>query len=53
MQALKTVPGIETVYFSERDVVRHELVRAIIGAYQQHLTRAGIAQIKRAICSIF
>jgi phosphate starvation-inducible PhoH-like protein len=40
LQALKTVPGIATVYFSERDVVRHELVRAIIGAYQQHRSPA-------------
>ena len=36
LQALKTIPGIATVYFTERDVVRHELVRAIISAYQQH-----------------
>jgi phosphate starvation-inducible PhoH-like protein len=36
LQALRGVPGIATVYFSERDVVRHELVRAIINAYQQH-----------------
>jgi phosphate starvation-inducible PhoH-like protein len=36
LQALKHVPGIATVYFTERDVVRHELVRAIIGAYQAH-----------------
>src|SRR5258707_10813064 len=36
LQALKAVPGIATVYFTERDVVRHELVRAIIGAYQAH-----------------
>ncbi len=36
LQALKNVSGIATVYFSERDVVRHELVRAIINAYQQH-----------------
>ncbi|MEY2537846.1 MAG: phosphate starvation-inducible protein PhoH [Verrucomicrobiota bacterium] len=35
LQALKTTPGIAIVYFSERDVVRHELVRAIINAYQQ------------------
>ena len=35
LQALKTTPGISVVYFSERDVVRHELVRAIISAYQQ------------------
>src|SRR5262249_60458396 len=36
LQALKNAPGIATGYFTERDVVRHELVRAIIGAYQQH-----------------
>jgi phosphate starvation-inducible PhoH-like protein len=36
LQALKNVPGTATVYFTERDVVRHELVRAIIGAYQAH-----------------
>jgi phosphate starvation-inducible protein PhoH and related proteins len=40
LQALKTVPGIATVYFTERDVVRHELVRAIISAYQQHRSLA-------------
>src|SRR5215471_12411035 len=40
LQALKAVPGIATVYFTERDVVRHELVRAIIGAYQQHRSPA-------------
>ena len=38
LQALRNVPGIATVYFTERDVVRHELVRAIINAYQQHRT---------------
>jgi phosphate starvation-inducible PhoH-like protein len=38
LQALISVPGIATVYFTERDVVRHELVRAIINAYQQHRT---------------
>ncbi len=36
LQALKAVGGISMVYFNERDVVRHELVRAIINAYQQH-----------------
>ncbi len=36
LQALKNIPGIATVYFTERDVVRHELVRAIINAYQKH-----------------
>ena len=40
LQALKTAPGIAIVYFTERDVVRHELVRAIISAYQQHRSPA-------------
>ena len=40
LQALKSVPGIAMVYFNERDVVRHELVRAIINAYQQHRSPA-------------
>jgi phosphate starvation-inducible PhoH-like protein len=35
LQALKNTAGIAIVYFTERDVVRHELVRAIINAYQQ------------------
>lgn len=34
--ALKNTPGIATIYLTDRDVVRHELVRAIITAYQQH-----------------
>src|SRR3954471_22737251 len=40
LQALKAVPGIAMHYFNERDVVRHELVRAIINAYQQHRSPA-------------
>ncbi|HEY2125447.1 MAG TPA: PhoH family protein [Chthoniobacterales bacterium] len=40
LQALKTTPGIAMVYFNDRDVVRHELVRAIINAYQQHRSPA-------------
>ena len=43
LQALKTVNGISTVYFTDRDVVRHELVRAIINAYQQHRSPANSA----------
>src|SRR5262245_63252984 len=31
---LKQVPGIEFVYFTEKDVVRHELVSSIIRAYE-------------------
>ena len=41
LQALKNVPGIAMSYFTERDVVRHPLVRAIISAYQQHRTPSG------------
>ncbi len=41
LQALKNVPGIAFNYFTERDVVRHPLVRAIISAYQQHRTPTG------------
>jgi phosphate starvation-inducible PhoH-like protein len=41
LQALKNVPGISFVYFNERDVVRHELVRAVINAYQLHRSPAG------------
>ncbi|MGI9114862.1 MAG: phosphate starvation-inducible protein PhoH [Chthoniobacterales bacterium] len=41
VQALKNVPGIAITYFTERDVVRHALVRAIINAYQQHRSPSG------------
>ena len=44
LQALKSTPGIAFVYFTERDVVRHELVRAIISAYQQHRSPAPAAR---------
>ncbi len=40
LQALKNIPGISIVYLNERDVVRHELVRSIITAYQQHRSPA-------------
>jgi len=40
LQALKNIPGIAMVYLNERDVVRHELVRSIITAYQQHRSPA-------------
>jgi phosphate starvation-inducible PhoH-like protein len=40
LQALKITSGIATIYFTERDVVRHELVRAIINAYQLHRSPA-------------
>jgi phosphate starvation-inducible protein PhoH and related proteins len=36
MRALKNAPEIEFVEFTERDVVRHPLVQAIIHAYQEY-----------------
>jgi phosphate starvation-inducible PhoH-like protein len=44
LQALKNIPGISIVYLHERDVVRHELVRSIIIAYQQHRSPAPSAR---------
>jgi phosphate starvation-inducible protein PhoH and related proteins len=44
LQALKSTPGISLVYFTDRDVVRHQLVRAIISAYQQHRSPAPAAR---------
>jgi phosphate starvation-inducible PhoH-like protein len=36
VQALREVPGIAFNDFDERDVVRHELVQAIVKAYRRH-----------------
>ncbi len=36
MEVLKDIKGIEFVYFHEKDVVRHKLVRDIIKAYERH-----------------
>ncbi len=36
---LEGVEGIEFVYFSERDVVRHKLVQEIVRAYERHEKR--------------
>jgi phosphate starvation-inducible protein PhoH and related proteins len=40
LQALKNISGVSFIYFTARDVVRHELVRAIINAYQLHRSPA-------------
>ena len=44
LQALKNIPGISIISLNERDVVRHELVRSIITAYQQHRSPAPSAR---------
>ena len=36
---LKGIPGIEFVYLSEKDVVRHQLVQSIIKAYEKYEKR--------------
>jgi phosphate starvation-inducible protein PhoH and related proteins len=41
---LKGVPGIAFVYFTEKDVVRHRLVSAIIRAYDAHNAVRGAAE---------
>ena len=38
---LKSVPGIRFVYFTERDVVRHELVSEIVRAYDEWTRSTG------------
>jgi len=36
MQALKHIENISFCQFSDRDVIRHELVQAIVRAYRRH-----------------
>jgi phosphate starvation-inducible PhoH-like protein len=47
---LKGVPGIAFVYFDDQDVVRHQLVSAIIRAYEAHdaLSGGGAARSRAA-----
>jgi len=39
---LSNLDGIEFVYFTEKDVVRHKLVQMIIKAYEEHTKRSQI-----------
>ena len=51
VEALKVVDGIEgiaTVYFDERDVVRHALVQQIVKAYETLLQPAQVLSMRRA-----
>ena len=41
-RVLTNVEGIEFVYFTERDVVRHRLVQMIIKAYEAHSSKSNI-----------
>jgi phosphate starvation-inducible PhoH-like protein len=35
-RVLANIEGIEFIYFSDKDVVRHKLVQMIIKAYETH-----------------
>lgn len=41
-RVLSNLEGIEFVYFTEKDVVRHKLVQMIIRAYEDHSKKANI-----------
>jgi phosphate starvation-inducible PhoH-like protein len=41
IQALEEVKGIAFCQFAERDVIRHELVQAIVRAYRRHRGTGG------------
>jgi len=41
-RVLSNLEGIEFVYFTEKDVVRHKLVQMIIRAYENHSQKANI-----------
>lgn len=40
-RVLSNIEGIEFVYFTDKDVVRHRLVQMIIKAYETHTNRGG------------
>jgi phosphate starvation-inducible PhoH-like protein len=44
LDVVADVPGIEFVYFDEKDVVRHHLVQRIIRAYERHQSGNGLGQ---------
>jgi phosphate starvation-inducible PhoH-like protein len=43
-EVLPGIPGVAFIFFSDQDVVRHELVQRIIQAYQQHEARGSGAE---------
>ncbi len=40
-RVLSGIEGIEFIYFTDKDVVRHRLVQMIVRAYEEHTTRGG------------
>jgi phosphate starvation-inducible PhoH-like protein len=41
-RVLAKVEGIEFIYFTERDVVRHRLVQLIVRAYEEHTSKSNL-----------
>ena len=41
-RVLSKVEGIEFVYFTEKDVVRHRLVQMIVRAYEEHASKSNL-----------
>jgi phosphate starvation-inducible PhoH-like protein len=41
-RVLAKVEGIEFIYFTERDVVRHRLVQMIVRAYEEHTSKSNL-----------
>jgi phosphate starvation-inducible PhoH-like protein len=41
-RVLAKVEGIEFIYFTERDVVRHRLVQMIVRAYEEHSSKSNL-----------
>jgi phosphate starvation-inducible protein PhoH and related proteins len=41
-RVLANVEGIEFIYFTDKDVVRHRLVQMIIKAYEEHATKSNL-----------
>lgn len=49
-EILRAIPGIQFVYFDERDVVRHRLVQEIIKAYDRHsAARPARSGVRRSV----
>jgi phosphate starvation-inducible protein PhoH and related proteins len=41
-RVLENLQGIEFIYFTEKDVVRHKLVQMIIKAYEEHSSKRNL-----------
>jgi phosphate starvation-inducible PhoH-like protein len=49
LEVLKDVPDIGIVQLTHRDVVRHELVQAIVRAYEKHAQKNERSERQRRV----